>query len=198
MAQQIRKKKSATPGKAAVGKRLTGIESSLSEMESQMYETKETMNKIEAMLAQLNQTPGIQPAQRTRTTKNRTRRQSTEPRPRRQISLLPFLGRKRQAEPRKLPSENGLVGMLKGVDPAALATMLQNPAVQSLITKGLNSGVASKPAAKTKKAGKPGAKATKNVVKKDGLGDMLGGMDFTQIAKLLQNPMVQSMLKNML
>lgn len=78
--------------------------------------------------------------------------------------------------------------MLKDVDPAAIATILQNPAVQALIVKSLNSGVAEKPAAKRKKT----------TIKNDEVNEVLGSIDFVQIAKLLQNPMVQSMLKNML
>lgn len=57
VAQQARSKKAATAEKTTMDKRLTNIETSLSEMEMQICQTKETINKIEAMLVQLQQLP---------------------------------------------------------------------------------------------------------------------------------------------
>jgi hypothetical protein len=104
------------------------------------------------------------------------------------ISRFPILDKRRQIKRKPSPPTQG-GNIARGFDPAGLAELLQNPSVQTLIKKGLNNGVATKPA-------KPGKKQKGKAEKKNGLNNMLGGMDFVQLAKLLQNPMVQSMLKN--
>ncbi|AMA74255.1 MULTISPECIES: hypothetical protein [Aneurinibacillus] len=169
MTKKRKKKKPAT----AVSKRLTGFKQSLYEIASQVNETKESASKIEKAL---NQTKSV--ARRTRTTRSK-------PRQRRRINLFPFLRRKNQT------SESGRTRTKrndsKGLDAAALIEILQNPAVQTLIKKGLNSGVVTK----------LGKTNNKKPNRKEGLSDTLSGIDFAEITKLLQNPMVQSMLKNM-
>ncbi|ERI11732.1 hypothetical protein [Aneurinibacillus aneurinilyticus] len=188
MARQSRRRNATIVEKEAVDKRLSEIETSLSEMERRMHEARENMNKIENMLAQLNQVKIEQPSRKARTRK----RPNSEQQPHRRASPLPIPEKKHGLEPesKTLPLGLGKNGG-KGFDIAGIAEMLQNPAVQGLIKKGLNSGVATKT---TKQGGKVAGKA----IKKDGLSDMLSGVNFTDIAKLLQHPMVQSMLKNML
>jgi hypothetical protein len=174
-------------GSPIVGQRLTGIETSLSEMESQINQTKETMDKIEMMLAQLNQSQPKQSVQKVR-------QQSSEPGQRRRLSLFPALKRRNNVEKRG-ELKKGID--TKSFDSAGLVELLQNPAVQALIKKGLNSGVATKSTATRNQNTKITKKNGKNNGQKEALSDMVGGMDLAQIAKLLQNPMVQSMIKNM-
>ncbi|MBN6187690.1 hypothetical protein JQN58_12335 [Aneurinibacillus sp. BA2021] len=188
MAQQARSKKAATAEKTTMDKRLTNIETSLSEMEMQICQTKETINKIEAMLVQLQQLPNSGSPQKGRAPRTHAKRQNATSHSPTHIPPTPLSIQRREEKPASLSAEKGLAGMLKDVDPAAIATILQNPAVQALIVKSLNSGVAEKPAAKRKKT----------TIKNDEVNEVLGSIDFVQIAKLLQNPMVQSMLKNML
>jgi hypothetical protein len=172
---------------SAAGNRLTVIETSLSEMESQINQTKETMDKIEMMLAQLNQSQPKQSVQKIR-------QQSSEERQRRPLSLFPVLKRRNDMEKRE-ELKKGID--TKSFDVAGLMELLQNPAVQALIKKGLNSGVATKGTATRNQNTKMAKNRGKNNGKKEALSDMVGGMDLAQIAKLLQNPMVQSMIKNM-
>jgi hypothetical protein len=189
------KKKGPAANNETMNKRLDDIEGSLSELEEQVQEAKELMSKIETMLTEMHQSRST--SQRTRRTRARTRNTAPPEQEaqrqqdsRRHVSLFPFLGRRRESRNQNSSSVRKSTES-KGLDITGLANMLQNPAVQSLIKKGLNSGVATK--TERAQTGRQGQKVTK----KDGLSDMLGGMDFAQVAKLLQNPMVQSMLKNM-
>lgn len=165
--------------------RLAGIEQSLTEMETRMDEAKRSIHKIESMMEELSK-----PRKRAAIRSQAVSRSERPNRPRRSLFSL-FTGkRQEEEEPRKKSLLSGLTSSgFKASDLTALAEVLQNPAVQSLLKKDGSTGSSKRRRGRGKN---PKTKGT------NPLTGALGNMDMAQIVKLLQNPTVQAMLKNIM
>lgn len=150
-----------------------------------MTEAKQSIHKIERMVEELSK-PRKKAAIRSQATSHKERPN----RPRRSLFSLFTGGRRQEEEPQKKTLLAGLTGSgFKASDLTALVELLQNPAVQSLLQKNTPAK-----SSKRKKGRGKNTKAKGNNL----ITGALGNMDVEQIMKLLQNPTVQAMLKNIM
>jgi hypothetical protein len=162
-----------------INQRLLEIKNTLNEIQGHAMETKDTRGKLENILAELAEVK-----------QHLAQRNKRQPRQQRTPRYTRKRRGKGEASIQTLPAEEPKGETTSDIDSKdSLKDLLQNPSVQSLLAK---TGDKTAGIEKRKNKGKETSE------KDESLGELLSNVDVEQVAKLLQNPMVQSMLKSIL